>query len=152
MKKILALTAALILSLGAFAQIENPVKWAYAAKRTSATEATVYIKATVEDGWHVYSQYIEEGGPIKTSFSFTPSKQYSLVGKTAEPKAVVKFDKQFKMNIGFFEKEVVFEQKVKLKSAGAASIKGKLEFMVCNDHKCLPPDEIAFTVPVPAKK
>ena len=152
MKKILALTAALILSLGAFAQIENPVKWAYAAKRISATEATVYVKATIEDGWHVYSQHIEEGGPIKTSFSFAPSKQYSLVGKTAEPKAVVKFDKQFKMNIGYFEKEVVFEQKVKLKSAGAVTVKGKLEFMVCNDHKCLPPDEIAFTVPVPAKK
>ncbi len=152
MKKILALTAALILSLGAFAQIENPVKWAYAAKRTSATAATVYIKATIEDGWHVYSQYIEEGGPIKTSFAFSPSKEYSLVGKTAEPKAVVKFDKQFKMNIGFFEKEVVFEQKVKLKSAKAATVKGKLEFMVCNDRKCLPPDEIAFTVPVPVKK
>jgi hypothetical protein len=152
MKKILALTAALMLSLGAFAQIENPVKWAYAAKRTSATEATVYIKATIEDGWHVYSQYIEEGGPIKTSFSFSPSKEYSLVGKTVEPKAVVKFDKQFKMNIGFFEKEVLFEQKVKLKTANTATVKGKLEFMVCNDHKCLPPDEIAFTVPVPVKK
>ncbi len=152
MKKILALTAALMLSLGAFAQIENPVKWAYAAKRTSATEATVYIKAAIEDGWHVYSQYVEEGGPIKTSFSFAPSKQYNLVGKTVEPKAVVKFDKQFKMNIGFFEKEVLFEQKVRLKSATAATVKGKLEFMVCNDRKCLPPDEIAFTVPVPAKK
>lgn len=152
MKKILALTAALMLSLGAFAQIENPVKWAYAAKRTGPTEATVYIKATIEDGWHVYSQYIEEGGPIKTSFTFTPSKEYSLVGKTVEPKAVVKFDKQFKMNIGFFEKEVVFEQKVKLKSANAATVKGKLEFMVCNDRKCLPPDEVAFTVPVPVKK
>jgi DsbC/DsbD-like thiol-disulfide interchange protein len=152
MKKILALTAALMLTFGAFAQIENPVKWAYAAKRTSATEATVYLKATIEDGWHIYSQHIEEGGPIKTSFSFSPSKEYSLVGKTAEPKAVVKFDKQFKMNIGFFEKEVLFEQKVKLKSANAATVKGKLEFMVCNDRQCLPADEIAFTIPVPVKK
>lgn len=152
MKKILALAATLLISLGAFAQIENPVKWAYAAKRTSVTEATVFIKATIEDGWHIYSQHIAEGGPIKTSFSFSPSKQYSLVGKTAEPKAAVKFDKQFKMNIGFFEKEAVFSQKVKLQSAGAATVRGKLEFMVCNDHKCLPPDEIAFTVPVAAKK
>ncbi|MFD0752043.1 protein-disulfide reductase DsbD N-terminal domain-containing protein [Mucilaginibacter calamicampi] len=152
MKKVLALAAALMLTLGAFAQIENPVKWAYAAKRTSATDATVFIKATIEDGWHVYSQYVEEGGPIKTSFTFSKSKDYTLAGKTAEPKAVVKFDKQFKMNIGFFEKEVLFEQKVKLKSANAATVKGKLEFMVCNDHKCLPPDEIAFNVAVPAKK
>jgi len=152
MKKLLALTAALMLTLGAFAQIENPVKWAYAAKRTSATEATVFIKAAIEPGWHVYSQYIEEGGPIKTTFTFAPSKEYTKVGKTAEPKAVVKFDKQFKMSIGYFEKEALFEQKVKLKSAGAANVKGKLEFMVCNDHKCLPPDEVAFNIAVPAKK
>ena len=152
MKNILALAAALMLTLGAFAQVENPVKWAYAAKRTSATEATVYVKATIDEGWHVYSQYIKEDGPVPTSFSFSPSKEYSLIGKTAEPKAIVKFDKQFKMSIGFFEKEVLFEQKVKLKSAKAITVKGKLEFMVCNDHKCLPPDEIAFTVPVPVKK
>ncbi len=151
MKKILAFTAAIMFSLGAFAQIENPVKWAYAAKRTSPTEATVFIKATIEDGWHIYSQHVEEGGPIKTSFAFNPAKDYTLVGKTIEPKAVAKFDKQFKMNIGYFEKEVVFQQKVKLKAAGATNVKGKLEFMVCNDRKCLPPTEVDFVAAVPAK-
>lgn len=151
MKKILTVAAALLISLGAFAQIENPVKWAYAAKRTSPTEATVFIKASIDNGWHIYSQHIEEGGPIKTSFTFEPSKSYALVGKTIEPKAIAKFDKQFKMNIGFFENEVIFQQKVKLKSAGATNVKGKLEFMVCNDKKCLPPTEVEFIAPVPAK-
>ena len=151
MKKILALSAALMLSLGAFAQIETPVKWAYAAKRTSPAEATVFIKATIEDGWHVYSQYVPEGGPIKTSFTFAPSKGYSLVGKPVEPKADSKFDKQFKMNIGFFEKEVVFQQKVKLKSTNAATVKGQLTYMVCNDRRCLPPEDVTFSVPVPVK-
>ena len=151
MKKILAVTAALIMSLGAFAQVENPVKWAPGAKRVSPVEATIFIRATIEDGWHIYSQYVEEGGPIKTSFTFNPSKQYTLVGKTIEPKAIAKFDKQFKMNIGYFEKEVIFQQKIKLKSPGAANVKGKLEFMVCNDHKCLPPTEVDFVAAVPAK-
>ncbi len=73
------------------------------------------------------------------------------MGKTIEPKAIAKFDKQFKMNIGFFENEVIFQQKVKLKSAGATNVKGKLEFMVCNDKKCLPPTEVEFVAPVPAK-
>ena len=151
MKKLLALTAALMLTLGAFAQIENPVKWSYAAKRTSATEATVFIKAAIEPGWHIYSQHIKDDGPTKTVFTYPTSKDYTLVGKTVEPKAVVKFDKQFKMNIGFFENEVVFQQKVKLKSAKATTVKGQLEFGVCNDRKCLPPDEVAFNVAVPAK-
>lgn len=151
MKKILAITAALMLSLGAFAQVENKVKWKFGAKRTSATEATVFAIATLEDGWHIYSQHINEGGPTKTEFTFSPSKTYSLAGKTVEPKTVAKFDKQFKMNIGFFEKEVVFQQKVKLKSANAVTVKGKVEFGVCNDRQCLPPDEVAFNIPVPVK-
>ncbi len=151
MKKLLALTAAMMLTLGAFAQVENHVKWAFAAKRTSATEATVFAKVTIDEGWHIYSQHIKEGGPIKTEFTFSPSKQYVLIGKTDEPKTVAKFDKQFKMNISFFEKEVIFQQKIKLKSPGAAAIKGKVEFAVCNDKQCLPPDEVAFNVAIPAK-
>lgn len=148
MKKILAVTIALLISVGAFAQIENPVKWAYAAKRTSAADATLFVKATIQNGWHIYSQYVKEGGPIKTSFTFTPSKDYAAVGKTTEPKAVSKFDKQFAMNIGFFEKEVVFQQKIKVKTPGVTQVKGQLEFMVCNDKKCLPPETVDFVVPV----
>jgi hypothetical protein len=41
----------------------------------------------------------------------------------------------------------VFQQKVKIPK-GSAAVKGKVEFMVCNDRKCLPPDEVAFTVQV----
>ena len=151
MKTTLALAVSLLLNIGFFKPIENHVKWGYTAKRISATEAIIYLRATLDDGWHIYSQHIEEGGPTKTEITFTPSKEYKLVGKTIEPATVAKFDRYFKMNIASFEKEVVFQQKVKLKSAGATSVKGKLEFMVCNDRKCLPPTEVEFVAPVPAK-
>jgi hypothetical protein len=49
--------------------------------------------------------------------------------------------------VSFFEKEVVFQQKIKLK-AGQATVKGTLEYMTCNDHQCLPPDDIDFSIPV----
>ncbi|MVN90946.1 protein-disulfide reductase DsbD N-terminal domain-containing protein [Mucilaginibacter aquatilis] len=147
MKKVLLMMVALFLTVAAFAQIDEPVKWSYAAKKISATEAIVLVKATIEPGWHIYSQHIKEGGPIATTFTFTPGKDYTLVGKTIEPKVISKYDDQFKMNIGFFENSVVFQQKVKLK-AGAATVKGKVEFMSCNDRKCLPPDEVAFNVTV----
>ena len=52
------------------------------------------------------------------------------------------------MNIGYFEKEVIFQQKIKLKSANAAAVKGKLEYMTCNDKKCLPPEDVDFTIPL----
>ncbi len=148
MKKLGLLVAALMITIGAFAQIEAPVKWAYAAKRISPTEAVVFLKATIQPGWHIYSQNVKEGGPIKTSFTFSPSKDFTLVGKAIEPKPFTKFEKAFKMNVTYFEKEVVFQQKIKVKSPNAITVKGKLEYMVCNDLKCLPPEEVSFTVAV----
>ena len=148
MKKLLILFTALIITAGAYAQIEAPVKWAYAAKRTSATEAVVFLKATIQPGWHIYSMHLKSGGPIATSFTFAPSKDFSLVGKAIEPKPATKFEKAFKMNVSYFDKEVIFQQKIKVRSANAATVKGKLEYMVCNDLKCLPPEEVSFTIAV----
>lgn len=129
------------------AQILKPVKWAYAAKRISKTDAVVLVKATIENGWHIYSQHVGEGGPIPTSFTFTSSKAYALQGKTVEPKPISKFEKTFNMNVSYFEKSVVFQQRIKLK-AGQTIVKGTLEYMACDDHQCLPPEEVAFSVPV----
>jgi thiol:disulfide interchange protein DsbD len=148
MKKCLFLAAVLMISIGAYAQIEAPVKWSYGAKKISSTEAVIFLKATIEDGWHIYSQDVKDGGPIKTSFTFTPSSAYSLVGKTIEPTPTTKFEDAFKMNVSYFEKSVIFQQKIKLKSANASVVKGKLEYMTCNNKKCLPPEDVDFSVPL----
>ena len=130
------------------AQILEPVKWSFSSKKVSDKEANLIITAKINAGWHVYSQFIEEGGPIPTSFKFTPSGDYRLSGKVAEfPKAVSAFDKNFDMQIAWHEKEVIFTQKVTLNKS-KTTVSGVLEFMVCNDEKCLPPTEVEFTIPV----
>jgi Uncharacterized protein predicted to be involved in C-type cytochrome biogenesis len=148
MKRIgLVLTLVLFTVLGAVAQIERPVTWAYTAKKVSKTEAILYIKANIEDGWHIYSQNVKPGGPTKTTFTFSPSGDYALVGKTVEPKAINYFDENFKMNVSYFGNGVTFQQKIKLNKA-TTSVKAKVEFMVCNDKQCLPPEEVSFSIPV----
>ncbi len=147
MKAILAIMTGLLLSLTASSQILKPVKWSYAAKKTSAKEAVVYLKATIEEGWHLYSQTVPEGGPVKTTITFSPDKSFSLVGKTVEPKPITKHEAVFNMDVSYFESSVIFQQKVKLTGAGA-TVKGTIEFMVCNDSQCLPPETIDFSVPV----
>jgi DsbC/DsbD-like thiol-disulfide interchange protein len=148
MKKLLLVVIIMIISTGVYAQIEAPVKWSYAAKRLGSNEAVVFLRATIQDGWHIYSQNVKEGGPIKTSFTFSPSGEYSLIGKTTEPEAITKYEKVFSMDVSYFEKTVTFQQKIKLKSANASVVKGKLEYMTCNDKKCLPPDDIDFSIPL----
>jgi DsbC/DsbD-like thiol-disulfide interchange protein len=147
MKNLFLIALGLMLSFTASSQILKPVKWSYLAKKTSKNEATLFIRATIDNGWHIYSQTVPDGGPIKTSFSFKPAKAFSLVGKTVEPKPISKFEKTFDMNVAFFEKTVTFQQKVKL-TGGKTIIKGAVEFMVCDDHQCLPPETVEFSIPV----
>ena len=137
--------ALIMMSSALKAQILTPVKWSYAAKKTGKNEAVVFIKATIDDGWHIYSQTVKDGGPVKTSFTFSPSTAFTLVGNTIEP--ITRNEKVFKMDVSYFEKSVIFQQKIHLNS-GLATVKGTLEYMTCNDHQCLPPDDIDFSIAV----
>jgi DsbC/DsbD-like thiol-disulfide interchange protein len=149
MMKNLLLSAALLFGASAAqAQILTPVKWAYAAKKTSPTEATLFLKATMDEGWHVYSQTVQKGGPVKTAITFAPAKGYTLVGTPAEPAPITKYEPAFEMPVSYFAGAVIFQQKVKLTGKGPLTIKGTVKYMTCNDTKCLPPDEVAFSIPV----
>lgn len=141
-----ALLAVFMLSIAieGKAHVLNPVKWAYAAKKISATEAVVMLKATIDNGWHIYSQ--NSSGALKTSFVFNPSKEYKLMGKTLEPKPIIKYEPAIKTSVSYFENAVVFQQRVKLKP-NAKTVSGKLEYMACKTQ-CLPPEEVEFTIPI----
>ncbi len=128
-------------SLGIFSQIEDPIQWSTSVKKISDTEFILVSKAIIEDGWHLYSQNVPENGPIPTSFSYNVSKDFSLDGKTLEEKGVTVDDVVFDMKIKFFENSAIFQQKIKTNS-DLNSIKGSVEFMVCDDSKCMAPTEI----------
>lgn len=147
-KTILSLLLSFI-SLTLFAQIQNPVKWTYSVENNGKEEATLVIKASIAKGWHLYSQFIGEGGPVPTSFRFDKSNNYSLVGKVDEiPKAKPIFDEIFEMQVAWFEKTATFKQKIKVTSNKDFKLNGALEFMVCDDKQCLPPEEVEFTFDV----
>jgi len=133
-------------SFAAFGQILEPVKWTMEQKHIAGDEFELVFTAKIEDGWKVYSQYLEsDDGPIRTSFNFDKGDHFELVGKTEEAAANRKkvFDEVFKMNLITFKKEGVFTQKVKVKDY-AKPIVGYLEFMCCDATRCLPPSEVDF--------
>lgn len=130
------------------AKIYDPVKWSYSSEKINDKEFNLIITAKIEKGWHLYSQFIEEGGPVPTSFKFKQSSDYKLIGKVSEsPKAVTAFDKNYDMEIAWHKDQVVFKQGISLMKP-LESISGVLEFMVCNDERCLPPTEIEFQIPL----
>ena len=138
----------LFIYISAPAQILTGVnKWIYKST-TTGKEATLLMKADVNEGWHIYSQNIAADGPIPTAFTFKPSSQYKLIGKTMEPHAEEYFDPQFAMKIRFFDKDVEFSQKIEILTDKVFKVKGSVEFMACNDKQCLPPTDIEFEITV----
>lgn len=143
MRKIIL--AILIFTLStSFAQ-QNPVNWSATYKSINSTEGEIIIKAFIEKGWHTYSQRPTDAGPIPTSFKFTDSKQFTLVGKTEESNAHEEFVKAFDAKIFVFNGTAEFKQKVKLLSK-APTITFNVEFMSCNDQMCLPPKTVELSV------
>jgi thiol:disulfide interchange protein DsbD len=152
MKKIFGVVGVLVLvtcfSLHAQSQRQKPVSWHFTAIRTGDKEARLVFTASLDDGWHIYSQFLDEGGPLPTAFSFAQDDDYSLKGKVNEESVPVKiYDNTFMMDIVWFTKTAVFSQMIKL-NAPSTVIKGKIEFMACTEDLCLPPEEVAFSVKV----
>ena len=152
MKKFIAVAVFILSTITGFTQILKPVKWSFSSESINEKDAYILLTANIDEGWHVYSQFIEEGGPIPTTFTFNKSADYKLIGKTSEtPKATSAFDNNFGMQISWHERKVVFKQKISLNKP-EAKVNGTLEFMVCNDKQCLPPEELEFSLVVKADK
>lgn len=110
-------------------------------------EATLSITANIAPGWHLYSQFLKEGGPIPTRFNYERNDDYRLIGDTAEKgKRVVFYDDIYEMEITWYADSVSFSQRISLNHQ-VTTIKGKVEYMVCNSQMCIP-DERQFTVDV----
>ncbi|HVA99078.1 MAG TPA: protein-disulfide reductase DsbD domain-containing protein, partial [Bacteroidia bacterium] len=136
-----------------FSQIYNPVKWEFSVKKISDTQADLIIKANIGKGWHLYSQFMSgKDGPIPTTFTYNPSDDYMLDGKTKESKVISKYEPVYGMNLNYFENSATFTQKIKIKTDKNFSVKGKLNFMVCNDSMCLPPKDADFSFDISAPK
>ncbi|SNR30601.1 thiol:disulfide interchange protein DsbD [Flavobacterium sp. ov086] len=140
----------LLVSVSMFGQMYNPVKWTTSVEKITEKEYLLKAEAKIQSGWHLYGQYIEEGGPSPTAFTFkNEKKNFELVGKTTEEKGHEVVDKIFNMKIKYFEDKAIFTQKIKLNSESSANISAEVEFMVCDDSNCLPPssEELSFKFP-----
>ena len=149
MKKSLLSLLLFFFFAAAFAQMENPVKWIYNAKKIKGDVYELHITALLEPKWHIYSQDIKGDGPVPTSFAYDKNPLVKLDGKVAEiGKLQQEYDKNFGITLKYYANKVDFIQKIKLKAAVATLAKGKITYMVCNDKKCLPPKDVAFSIKI----
>ncbi len=143
MKKIFFTLLSAFIIHTSFAQILNPAKFSYSAVKKSNNQYEVFIKASIEPRWHIYSIYNPDGGAQATSLAFSNAKVVGKAKEVGKMKSI--FEKEFKVNQKYFEQNVNFVQTVKV-APGTKKVMGTIEYMVCNDHQCLPPKTVAFEI------
>ncbi|HMO63076.1 MAG TPA: protein-disulfide reductase DsbD family protein [Ferruginibacter sp.] len=151
MKKFLTTLLAVGLYFFTTAQINNPVKWVFTAKKIGPKTYELHITATLDAKWHIYAQDAGEG-PEPTTVSFSKNPLVLLDGKVKELGKLEKsFDPNFNSVLKYYADNVDFVQVIKLKSEVPTVVKGSITYMVCNDRQCLPPKEVPFTIKVGGK-
>lgn len=147
MKKALFFSVALLAGAVAMAQSSKQVSWNYSAKKLSDKVYEVHMTATVGGDYHIYAQHPGGDGPIPTSFKFTKNPLLLVTGNVKENgKLVKKFESAWGFEVIYYEKAVDFVVVVRLKGNVKTSLAGTVEFMVCNDHECLPPANVDIKV------
>ena len=145
MKKFFLLLVFLVASLGIQlqAQVLIPVKWNISSEQTSKDEVVITFDASIDEYWHLYSQHIDMAPPA-TTFGFEENAGYELVGEIEETESIEEFDKNFDMILKYFAHEATFTAKFKLLTEEKVVIKGYVNYMVCDDTRCLPPTDEEF--------
>lgn len=134
-------------SLHGQGQIYEPVTWEMTSKQVSANEYDLIFTATMEDGWTIYSQFTDDNGPVPTYFEFDTGTHFTLQGQVSEKgKKKEGPDPLFDnvVVIKYVKSPVLFTQRVQVSDA-SKPITGYLEFMTCDNERCLPPTSVDFS-------
>lgn len=127
----------LLAFMDARGQEADHVDWHFSSLKQSGSEWKLVFTASLDRGWHLYSQSTEEGGPMPTSFVFEKSEGYKLSGKTKEMGDLRKaYDSTFMVDVAFYERSVSFIQVVKAKAKGV--VRGEISYAVCSEEMCIP--------------
>lgn len=148
MKKVLFFLLFFLALANLNAQIVKPVKWSTKVEKLSDSEFNLVMEGKIDEGWHVYSQFTPANGPLPAEFEFKESKgNYELVGKVKESPYKKQYNDIFEVDEYFFDKNVIFTQKVKILNAKLTTINAKIDYQVCK-QACIN-DNMNFTFQLP---
>lgn len=138
---------ALLTAATAFGQ---KVAWTGAAEPLENNEYRIVIEAAIPAPYHMYDMGPYDGGPNATSITFAPAEGVEFEGGVEPLTAPHRyFDEMFQMEIGTYEGKARFAQRVRL-SVPQAEVRAAIEWMICDDKSCMPPEDTELTIAVPA--
>lgn len=122
-----------------YSQVEEPVKFKLLTEKVDDTHVNIIYEAEIEEGWHLYSQYMPYGGPMPLYFEFDASENFSLIDSVTEsPEPHGEYDDVFEIDVKFFNGKAVFTQQIELLTKEPFIITGFIDGQACIDGMCVP--------------
>ncbi len=155
MKRVSILAFGLVAAFATvYGQKLDPIQWTLTSEVTKAPAGStvpLHLKATFQEGWHLYSLTTPAGGPIPTTAELAKISAVKSA-KFYQPPPIRQFDKNFNLDTETFEKAVDLPLTAELTpdAKGAVELAANVRYQACNDHQCLPPRKktASFTVMV----
>ena len=116
------------------ANFKDPVKWTSKIEKKSDTEYVLIFDATIEDQWHMYSQFSDENGALPLEVLFNNNKgNFDLVGKAEESKTEKAFNDTFGVTETFWSHSAQLKQIVKITNSANTIVQVELAYQVCKE-------------------
>ena len=120
-------------AFGPSAGAQNPAQWTAQVDKTSESEYTLLLNASIEPEWHVYSQVTDPGGSLPLELEFLEAgKAYSLEGPTVESETTTAYSEIFEVDETFFSETAQLSQKIKAEET-TEFVKLILKYQVCKE-------------------
>jgi len=151
MRKIVFILLAFLTFANGNSQVKHPVKWTSTLEKVSDTEFNLVMNATIEDGWHMYSQFTPADGPLGISLTFKNQKgNFELIGKAKETPYKKEFNKDFEVDEYYFENKATLTQKVKIINPKCTKIVVNVDFQACLNVCVNDNVDLSYVLPVVA--
>lgn len=151
MRKIIFLLVVFLAFAKGNSQILDPVKWTTKIEKKSDSNYVLIFNGVIESGWHMYSQFTPDGGPLPLEVIFKDQKgNFELIGKAKESKTTTAYNDVFEVNETFFEKKAQLQQEIKIVNPKVTKVQVDLNYQVCKDA-CINLEK-KFTFVIPTEK
>lgn len=142
----LLLAAASLVMCAQQDDIKTPITWDNSFEMVSDTEAVASFTATIDNGWHLYSTQLPDGGPSPTVVVWDKISGLEPTGDLTPDRAPIeKVDEMFELTLSWWEQKVTLTQHFKVTDPSTVYLEGYVEYSSCNDETCIPPTKEPFT-------
>jgi len=112
----------------------HPVSWEQRLIRNSDSTITLVLEASIEAGWHLYSQHTPAGGALPTEFAFVSAGAgYELQGPVEESETQTAYSDIFEVDETFFKDTARFTQNILITDPKLPGIQVDIFYQACKE-------------------